>query len=117
MSELTLPAVYRRAIEIIEERGWWGAGWMPPGGDPTSCPVCLLAAVGLAIGGTLNAAPLVSGPVFAYGDQIRLYNEAWVGLRAVTVSLPGVWNDMSGRDVDQIRAVLLRAAEEAERRG
>lgn len=117
MSELTLPAVYRRAIEIIEERGWWGCGYMPPGGDPSSCPVCVLAAVGIAIGGTLNTNPLTSGPQFTSAVQSALYSAAWEGLRDVLTMMPGLWNDQEAHTVDEVKAALLRAAEEAERRG
>lgn len=116
-AELTLAQVYRRAIEIIDERGWWAHGWMPGGGDPRSCPVCMLAAVGLAIGGTIVTDPLVRGPVFATDAQRALYAAAWDGLRDVLPAMPGIWNDSWAADADEVRDALERAAEEAERRG
>lgn len=108
MAELTLAQVYRQADKLIGERGWFQGDLCSPDG----C-LCLLGAICVAIGRPVpnphwRAAPL---------EAVRLWDAAWNDLIVRLDEMPGTWNDAMGRTVDEVRSVLLRAAEEAERRG
>jgi len=113
MPELTLAQVYRRAAEVLDERGWH-QGWYV---DAKRCKVCILGAVICALGG--QPQPETDTPAIDWADQQEdeRFHEIWDDLRARLGQHPPTWNDRMGRTVVEVKAALLRAAEEAERRG
>lgn len=115
MSELTLSQVYLRTVEILDQRGWTKGVYV----DEQGC-LCIGGAIGQALGAT----PLHIGD----DDELGM---AWTGM---TVDIAerwddivghlidatgglGMWNHAPERTYDEVRALLLRLAEEAERRG
>jgi hypothetical protein len=117
-----LPAVYRRAIEVIKTNGWI-QGWLY---DPAQslpheqCRVCLLGAVGLAML-EQPGEPWISfeeelrdlGPIIvALGLTNRLNGEDTRPMQVL-----GTWNDAPDRTVDEVLDALERAAVAAESGG
>jgi hypothetical protein len=105
----TLAQVYRRAAEVIDERGWF-QGWYA---DPDGRRVCMLGACAVALGaefeteGRSNGEPRV---VFARDADNTMWHKAWDGLHT-KVHKTTKWNDESGRTAEQVKAALLEAAE------
>lgn len=94
--------VLRRAVEIIDERGWCQGEYEDGAGR-----VCARGAIHVAIGG----AP--------YVDPLSLEKNKFIWeVRCLVVDLIGeglaVWNDEPGRTVEQVRHALLTAATAAE---
>lgn len=116
MPELTLPQVYRRAVEVLDERGWCQGRYV----DETGC-LCAGGALGVALGATPNfipddaEAPALRTWIGMHGDV----EDQWITAIAHLIHVLGRsvsgFNDAPGRTVDEVRAALLRAAEEAER--
>ena len=116
MAELTLPQVYRRAVEVLDERGWYQGYYV----DPEGCKVCVAGALAVVLGGTPTSedadGPEVIWPAGQDGKALRNYWYRTVdGLAAVVPGGIGQWNDAPRRTVEEVKAALLRAAEEAER--
>lgn len=113
MSELTLPQVYRNTIAVIERRGWCSGTFVTRAGR-----VCLIAALAEAAGAFVDPG---GSPVIVWDgvpeEASDLFEQAADGIASMVLTMPAMWNDMHGRTVDEVKALLLRAAEEAERRG
>lgn len=108
MAELTLAQVYRQADKLIGERGWFQGYLCSPDGR-----LCLLGAICVAIGRPVPNPHWRAAPI----DAIRLWDAAYAELVVLLDETPSAWNDAPARTVAEVRAALLRAAEEAERRG
>jgi hypothetical protein len=40
-----------KAADVIDQRGWWQGGYIPESaGDISTCPVCVLGAINVAVG-------------------------------------------------------------------
>lgn len=110
MADLTLPAVYRRAAEVLDERGWHQGYYVDSDGQR----VCLAGAVAVACGGrptpehTPERTIVWSEP---WGPAV--YNDALEGLIDAN-SGRGLasWNDSPRRTVADVKALLLKAAEQ-----
>lgn len=111
MAELTLPQIYRRAVEVLDERGWY-QGWYV---DGKRCKVCILGAVVCALGGEPEPEFAARAIVWKAASDGKRFHAVWDDLRATLGRHPAHWNDSEGRTVDEVKAALLRAAEEAER--
>ncbi|MFE5334157.1 hypothetical protein ACFRCG_47965 [Embleya sp. NPDC056575] len=122
MTTSHLPAVYRRAAEIIRENGWV-QGWVydpQQALPPERCRVCLLGAVDLASGEDPGE-PWISredelrdlGPIVAVlGLTSRLDRQHTRPTQVI-----GPWNDAPERTVEQVLDVLEWAAVAAESGG
>ncbi len=116
MSEMTLPQVYRRAVEVIDERGWYQGYFV----DPEGCKVCAAGALALVLGGTPTSenadGPEVIWPAGRDGTALRSYwYRAVAGLAHAIRRGVGEWNDAPGRTIGEVKAALLLAAEEHDR--
>lgn len=106
MAELNLPQVFRRAVEVLDERGWWRGWYVGPGG----C-VCASAALAVAAGVNLDQDGVPDGE----DDADRLWHDASEYVAVVAGRDLVIWNDRDGRTVDEVQALFLQAAEEADR--
>lgn len=116
MAEMTLPQVYRRAVELLERVGWTQDKYRAPNG----C-LCATGALALALGGRLVPDGDNGSQDTSFDDRAtdRLWSDACrtagaaVGRGAVGDIVD--WNDEPGRTADEVKALFLRLAEEADR--
>ena len=102
------------AADVIRRRGLYRGGYMPPGADPGSCPVCAYGAMRVAAGYTpsqWNAAAADAARRFGLwlqstGRQPRLL-----------VGAVHRWNDQVCADAAEAAATLWQAAWEMSRAG
>lgn len=113
MSLLAVAGLFHRTVEVIEQRGWCSGTFVTRAGR-----VCLIAALGEAAGAWVDpgGSPQVVWDNAPVGSGV-VFDQAVEALTLIVQTLPSMWNDMHGRTVDEVKALLLRAAEEAERRG
>lgn len=117
MSELTLPQVYRRAMKIIDERGWH-RGWYI---DDARRKVCIGGACAIALGGVPQPKGDWSATIFWLEDSDDA-KQLWFAAADHLSRMVGVnyylditeWNDDGDRTLAEVKALLLKAAEQAE---
>lgn len=112
MAELNLPDTYRRAVSVIDEVGWGQRYYLGRNG----C-VCAMGAIIRALGGHIVGEGGEQLPDFGDNDVAdTLFQEAELSLGWLVGPDRDVssWNDEDGRTADQVKALLLKAAERAE---
>lgn len=107
-----LADIYRRAAEIIDERGWH-QGWYS---DPDGQRVCLLGACAVACGATFDPRNDQPCPEFDDSADHKRWFAAWDALTPFVAHL-SAWNDAADRTAEDVKALLLEAAEKADRHG
>lgn len=115
MAELTLPQVFRRAVELIDENGWTQGMYRSSSG----C-LCATGALAVALGGEIRRPDEDVDEDALFTD--RAAEELWSKAcrragRAVGGNIGDIvdWNDKPGRTVDEVKELLLWLAEEADR--
>jgi len=112
MSDLTLPEVFRRAVEVLEAHGWTQGTYRSSSG----C-LCATGALAAALGGQIvEPDDDEQETLFADREHERLWSDACLAAgEAVGVGRHIVdWNDRPGRTADEVKALFLRLAEEAD---
>lgn len=115
MADLTLPAVYRRAAVVLDERGWHKGYYV----DREGQKVCMAGAVAVACGGRPTPEQTDEHTiVWSTAMEPATYNDAIAGLIDANGGR-GVasWNDSPARTLAEVKALLLKAAEQAEQSG
>ncbi|MGW1998533.1 DUF6197 family protein [Embleya sp. NPDC001921] len=115
MTTTHLPAVYRRAIQIIRINGWHQGGFVDVSAPYpfVDCPVCAAGAIRLAVTGH----PIQSQGSAVLEDAEQFLADHLGPSPAGAVSLIATWNDDPARTVDEVLAALESAAVAAESGG
>lgn len=101
MSDDTVEEVLRKAVEILDERGWYQGYYR----DIQTGRVCSIGACAEALG---------TNP----GEPTPMFNRVWTFLDHYVerkFERHGnfvAWQDKDGRTVDEVKALLLAAADE-----
>jgi hypothetical protein len=106
------PAIYERAAEVIEQRGWHRGNYIPSStaNEPAvlaSCPVCVLGAINVATGYRPDAD--VDAVVGGENYEAALAFAVHLGFEfalADGVPVTGIvgeqWNDEDAEDAEQV---------------
>ena len=99
---MTTVEILRMAKELLVKRGWWQGGFVAPGKDVASCPLCAEAAVNIAATGEVEGSDgsrparmvldrVVGGTLFAWNDsEGRTLAEVLAAFdRAIALATPG----------------------------
>lgn len=111
-----LGPIFRRAAELLDERGWCQGRYVNENGS-----LCAGGALGVALGATPNLIPQPIPQNFkTWTGMDGGVEEQWIAGIALLIHIIGkggvaVFNDKRGRTADEVKALLLRAAEEADR--
>lgn len=98
--------VYRRAVDVIHERGWWQGDSVDPR-DPDEGPVCLYGAINVARG-------MHATTIDPHSSRTARRVLVAAGVATTTAGDIGAWNDALGRTADDVVFALKRAAEVAD---
>lgn len=118
------PEVYEKAAEVLEERGWWRHGFVPGEAeegeeDIDTCPVCVLAAINVALGYSPLAVidPVTDGPNYeaalAFAGHLGLVEDLAVG-HDVAFIVGDRWNDKQAESLEQVTGALRGFAKSLE---
>lgn len=120
MTALSTADIFRRAAQVIKTNGWhqgWfydEEQWKAPGGISTECRVCLMGALNMALGRRPDASTYPSSGFAArLGQQLGLTPLPLEGMVGAVIQ----WNDMAGREVNEVLEALESAAVLAEQDG
>lgn len=116
------PETYEKAADVLEERGWWRHGYVPAEVEETgegldTCPVCVLAALNVALGHAPDSAVML-GESDVYEAGLAFANHLGVTPYPLTAGddvswfLGDQWNDRQVAGVEQVTGALRGYAAE-----
>jgi hypothetical protein len=116
---ISIPDVLLKAAEVIETRGWHQGGYVPndPYTDLTACPVCVLGAINVASGQSLEN-DFYSSVMHAVNVQAAVALAKHLGLADVTDPVDLIdavgehWNDEVATSPEQVITALRECAAE-----
>jgi hypothetical protein len=101
MSDYTVEEVLRKAVEILDERGWHQ-------GYYRHIPTGRLCSIG-ACAEALDVNPSEPTPMF---NRVWTFLDDYVERKFERPGSFVAWQDKDGRTVDEVKALLLAAADE-----
>lgn len=109
---MTTAEILLKAAEILKVRGWNSNGWVGDG-DPSACPVCVVAAINLAAGYRFDHNPEADLDTVVATNALAGHlgidkGDMWA--HGPTDALGDHWNDKVATSAEQVIGALRAAA-------